>query len=186
MGCGKGLGSFSSCPGVGAPPGITVPQGQPECKVPGASVLGPGLGEAYARTVGCPTQVPSFGVPPPPPQHPFGGQNAFLGFPAECPYQERRKEADCVELGPLPTAARFRAWKLEVKRSVAAASTRPQEAFAWVSEVDGADPSAYHLAFPTEQYQTLDVKLASALWKSLGHGDLARKLHVVAERMSGG
>eukprot|EP00971_Amphidinium_carterae_P136180 2698483-Amphidinium_carterae.7 len=120
--------------------------------------------------------------------------NSFVGMPPHSYHmgyppmygveQPRRRESDNVHLPELPTPARFRSWRLEVKRNLAAASVNPQAAFEWVTQAEHLPPHHMLLAHPESPYQTLDIKLSCALWKILGKSDLARRLYVVADRLA--
>eukprot|EP00971_Amphidinium_carterae_P200725 3983172-Amphidinium_carterae.1 len=72
--------------------------------------------------------------------YPYHGNHAVMGQVA--PWDNtRRKESDSISISELPQPSKFRSWKLEVKRAVAAASTCPHEAFAWVSETARSTPT---------------------------------------------
>eukprot|EP00971_Amphidinium_carterae_P342388 6481670-Amphidinium_carterae.1 len=96
----------------------------------------------------------------------------------------KRREADHITVSDLPNPAKFRSWKLELKRNVAAASRSPNDAFMWVSETDQLAPFHSSLAHPEVRFQTLDAKLAVGLWKAIGHGELSRRVYVIAEKLA--
>eukprot|EP00971_Amphidinium_carterae_P324995 6455056-Amphidinium_carterae.1 len=114
---------------------------------------------------------------------PYHGNHSAMTYPASWE-NARRRESDSVSISDLPHPCMFRSWKLEVKRTVVAASMCPHEAFAWVSETDSLPPYHQSLAHPTHRFQTLDVKLSVALWKALGRRKLSRRIYIVAERFA--
>ncbi len=71
------------------------------------------------------------------------------------------KEASQIELPPMPTPVGFRHWRTALREVVAAAASDPQQAFAWVKEVENSK-IAYASLGDSQGFVTLDAKLAAA------------------------
>ena len=83
-----------------------------------------------------------------------------------------------VAIFPEPLA--FRNWKAALRQEVAAASGRPDPAFAWFQEVDRK--SFLKLADPGD-FSSLDTKLAAGLIKA-ARGELGRQISVKGQAMA--
>lgn len=72
------------------------------------------------------------------------------------------KEAELILLDPLPTPENCPNWRRDFRKSVAACSTNPSQAFQWVSEVEHPAMNWTRLGeiYP---FVTLDVKRLQAL-----------------------
>ena len=92
----------------------------------------------------------------------------------------RRKEADSINLQPLPRAPNFRAWKLASRSEIASASGDPQTAFTWILKVDKPGASIDVLE-DSESLPTLDAKLAAAITR-IAQGDLGNRINLLMER----
>jgi len=154
-------------PGGNGPPGGPGgwPQGPPQDPDPGR---GP----------------PYRGPPGPPPGASGGGDGGPPDVPSPVPtvprpQEQKRKEADKIEIKPMPQVAGFRAWKLALGGEVAGASGDPQRGFAWIMEVEMAGVPLRSLE-NSGLFPTLDAKLAAALSKAI-HGEFARRVNVMKE-----
>ena len=100
------------------------------------------------------------------------------------PNPHRLREAERIKIGPWPgNVPTYTNWRLAVVDEVVAASSRPDEAFTWISAVrESATMDELQKAnFPFSRpmgFETLDAKLSSAL-SSIITGDFARKIHVL-------
>ena len=103
----------------------------------------------------------------------------LLKDPSEKP---KVKEADKVSLLPLPTAASFRNWRLNLKAEVVSASGRGDEAFAWISVVDRREVTLVHLGNSGVGFESIDAKLNAAVSK-IAKGELGRKLTHETEKL---
>ena len=78
------------------------------------------------------------------------------------PRRQKYKEADKVVIGKFPDAVNFRRWREQIVDEVTAASGRPDEAFAWILEVEQKGTTYESLA-DSGEFLTLDTKLQAAL-----------------------
>ena len=145
-----------------------------------------------------PPPPPGFGYQQCPERRPQGGQRWRNGFPdddgggggdddgddymGEGGHDARtvwRKESTKIELSPLPAVSNFRPWRLEVLRTIAAASSTPRRAFLWIAEVDDSSISKSRLSQPGA-FESLDGKLIIALNRIIA-GELQRKVNTLIE-----
>jgi len=96
----------------------------------------------------------------------------------------RQKEADRVNTGPWPAnVPAYTNWRLNLVDEVVSESSRPDDAFAWISAVKGTanhddlQRANYPFSKPIG-FETLDAKLASALSRIIS-GDFGRRAHVI-------
>ena len=114
-------------------------------------------------------------------------QNPTRKEPLREPNRVVAKEADSFDFPKWPSASKSRQWKLAVRRETSSKSARPTDAMQWFCEIDTAE-SLTDLASSmsitdtgTAPFQTLDMKIASALIKIL-HGDFAKRILIEDER----
>ena len=74
-----------------------------------------------------------------------------------------KKEAETIKLPQLPLPSGFREWRSKVRKAVAGASSRPQEAWAWVREVEDLNSNIETLDGVSMDFETLDAKLCTAV-----------------------
>ena len=74
-----------------------------------------------------------------------------------------RKEADKITLQSLPPPHLFRQWKITIRKSIISASICPKATWHWLMEVERDVVGFDRLVEPGEFFETLDVKLASAI-----------------------
>ena len=92
----------------------------------------------------------------------------------------KRREAETVKIQALPTAPRFRNWKMAVRDEIAGASGDPQEAFKWILKVEKPGISLEDLE-DSENFSSLDAKLAAAISK-IAQGDLSQRINLLKDR----
>jgi hypothetical protein len=93
---------------------------------------------------------------------------------------KKQKEADKITLDKVPTAEKFRAWKLASIQAIASASALPAEVPTYLAPVWSKDTTPESLAPPSAKFASLDYKLASALIKAV-EGELKQDLLIAAE-----
>ena len=91
----------------------------------------------------------------------------------------RVKEADTVKLPGWPQPETYRNWRIKVRDAVVAASAKPEDAFAWISETWKDNQTLAALEKPSI-FPTLYAKLLSALTNILT-GDFARIIDTYKE-----
>ena len=84
------------------------------------------------------------------------------------------KEADKINLLPMPTVASFRSWKIALRNEVAGASGDPDQGFKWITEVEQPGANLAHV-YVIAPFHTLGAKLAAALTKIMT-GEFARQI----------
>ena len=89
------------------------------------------------------------------------------------------KEADAIKVPAFPAPETYRDWRIKVRDAIVAASTNPDAAFAWVSEIWSEGRTIDELKSPGS-FGTLDAKLMSALTTVLV-GDFARRINTLKE-----
>ena len=123
------------------------------------------------------------GKPPPPQQYPH--IPPFHGIPpretAGFTPAARMKEADKVELDSIPTVPKFRSWKAHLRKAIAGASGRPNDAFIWICEIDEA--ATMEELGNSGDFETLDAKLADAFGRIL-HGELGRQIQIMEDKVA--
>jgi len=89
-----------------------------------------------------------------------------------------------IDFNQWPSITAFRAWKLSIKKKVAAASRYSQEAFAWITEVENA------LAFedledsgPEAWQNQLDAKISAEIDKILS-GEFRKQVQIQETALS--
>jgi hypothetical protein len=93
---------------------------------------------------------------------------------------KKQKEADKIVLDKVPTAEKFRAWKLASIQTIASASALPADVPTYLAPVWNKDTTLESLASPSATFSSLDYKLASALIKA-AEGELKQDLLIAAE-----
>ena len=93
-----------------------------------------------------------------------------------------KKEADKINLLPMPTVASFRSWKVALRNEVAGASGDPDPGFKWITEVEQPGANLAHL-FVSTPFHTLDAKLAAVLTKIMT-GEFARQIYISMEEIA--
>ena len=127
------------------------------------------------------------GGPPPPQQFPdnpplHGIQpRETAGFTPTTTQGARMKESDKVELDSIPTVPKFRSWKTHLRKAVAGASGRPNDAFIWICKID--DAATMEELGNSGDYETLDAKLADAFGRIL-HGELGRQIQIMEDKVA--
>lgn len=123
------------------------------------------------------------GKPPPPQQYPH--IPPLHGIPpretAGFTPAARMKEADKVELDSIPTVPKFRSWKAHLRKAIAGASGRPNDAFIWICEIDEA--ATMEELGNSGDFETLDAKLADAFGRIL-HGELGRQIQIMEDKVA--
>ena len=90
---------------------------------------------------------------------------------------------DKIDIKPWPSIAAFRVWRLSFKKSVAAASQYPKEAFTWITEVETAktmeelDVDVIVIRGQSYDFSVLSAKLAKDIEKIFS-GEFKRKVNV--------
>jgi hypothetical protein len=100
-------------------------------------------------------------------------------MPLRDPFGPKRREADKINLLPMPTIATFRSWKIALRNEVAGASGDPDNGFKWITEVEGQGANLAHL-YESAPFHTLDAKLAASLTKIMT-GEFARQIYILME-----
>lgn len=89
------------------------------------------------------------------------------------------KEAETIGITHVPSVPQLRKFKLTFKKKVASASTDPDAAFIWISEVETAtDPSQLS---DSGKFRRLDAKIGSE-WSPLLTGELGRQIALIEEK----
>ena len=94
----------------------------------------------------------------------------------------KRREADEINLLPMPTIATFRSWKIALRNEVACASGDPDNGFKWITEVERQGANLAHL-YESTPFRSLDAKIAASLTKIIT-GELARQIYILTEERS--
>ena len=104
--------------------------------------------------------------------------------------KSKRKEADHIKIQPFPRTPQFRTWVLQLRNNVASASGALDKAFAWIMKVDstitdGDEERKIQMneLEDSEEFATLDAKLASALY-AIVSGDMAYKITLAQEELA--
>jgi hypothetical protein len=84
------------------------------------------------------------------------------------------KEAEKITLPALPKTPGFRAWRINMRNAVVAASGKGNLAFQWIREVEEPG-TTYESMADSGEFSTLDVKLAASI-TAIAHGELGRKI----------
>ena len=92
------------------------------------------------------------------------------------------KEADSLTLHAYPTQQEFPAWRGRVRNIVCAASGRPVPTLVWIMRPERPGITSEELE-DSEGYDTLDIKLASAL-NELLKGETMRKVMIEQESLA--
>ena len=103
------------------------------------------------------------------------------GFTPSTTPSARMKESDKVELDAIPTVPKFRSWKAHLRKAVAGASGRPNDAFIWICEIDEA--ATMEELGNSGDFETLDAKLADAFGRIL-HGELGRQIQIMEDKVA--
>jgi hypothetical protein len=109
--------------------------------------------------------------------------------------QSPKVYSDKLVLGPWPTTLQFPEWKRSLRSEVAAASDHPQEATAWIFEVERlfctmngikscvTDPFRHLESCVTDPFRHLDAKLQAALQK-ITKSEQSHKLAILQEKLA--
>ena len=95
---------------------------------------------------------------------------------------KKKKEADKVNIPPLPKAPQFRSWKLAVRDEIAGASGDPDSGFTWIYQVESPGIKIDDLA-NSGDFASLDAKLAAGIAR-VAQGDLGRAISTAKERLA--
>ena len=99
--------------------------------------------------------------------------------PSAAAPQRKFKEAESCRFQPLPSVPQFRHGRLHLCKEVAGASGRPEEAFAWMCQVDKAQGTDE--LEDNGDFATLDANISAAFRRIL-HGELGRTIQVREEQ----
>ena len=90
------------------------------------------------------------------------------------------KEADFIELPPMPDVGGFSKLRMSLRENVAAASTAPEQVFKWIQAVEHYGMTCEKLQ-DSEGFVSLDIKLCAALTKKIT-GDVPRTIQLLKKR----
>ena len=94
-----------------------------------------------------------------------------------------RKESvnEVIQLGAMPTASQWENWRQVNEENIASATIMPDEAYAWIREVDNATCIAD--LQNSGPFRLLDARLGTALSK-LVTGDFAKQIALQKKQLS--
>ena len=86
--------------------------------------------------------------------------------------------SDTIPLGAMPTASQWETWRQNNEETIASATICPDEAYAWIREVD--DATCIADLQDSGVFRLLDARLGTALSK-LVTGDFAKQIALKKE-----